>query len=83
MVNTALKNLSATYIKCGLKRQLFKNIGMNVDNDLRSVGDAKKRGCLQKSGKCILALVNLSVAILATSLFRVLIIMTILKPMPL
>jgi hypothetical protein len=55
---------------------------MNADNDLGSVGDAKKRGYPQESGKRISALVNPSVAILAASLFGVLITMTISKPVP-
>jgi hypothetical protein len=55
---------------------------MNADNDLGSVGDAKRREYPQESGKRISALVNLSVATLAASLFGVLITMTISKPVP-
>jgi hypothetical protein len=53
---------------------------MNADNDLGSVGDAKRRGYPQESGKRISALVNPSVAMLAASLFGVLITMTISNP---
>ena len=66
----AKKNSSATYVKCGSKRQPFKSTGMNADNDLGSVGDAKRRGYPQESGKRISALVNSNVAMLATREFE-------------